>query len=322
MSIGSSTSFNFLAPVDDEMHRPLWSVMIPTYNCADYLRETLGSVLEQDPGPEQMQIMVVDDASNDRPEDIVMELGKGRVGFYRQVSNEGHINNFESALNFSRGHLIHLLHGDDRVIWGFYREMEKLFEQLPDISAGFCRHYFIGKDGDQGYITPIIQETGMMSDFFEKMLQENLVQTPSMVVKRSVYEKIGMFDHRFICKEDYEMWLRIGKYFKVGYCKRPLAEYRNYHGSHTTRTINQNWDTMLLLQEIKSSYNEGLVQNLEQIHQQSMATMAWYNIQTLLQMNEPKAASDLMRKTLKLNIPMKQKLRVLKAYFKGLKFRN
>jgi glycosyltransferase involved in cell wall biosynthesis len=41
--------------------RPLWSVMIPTYNCADYLRETLASVLAQDPGPEEMQIEVVDD---------------------------------------------------------------------------------------------------------------------------------------------------------------------------------------------------------------------------------------------------------------------
>lgn len=49
-----------ILPVADGEPRPLWSVMIPTYNCASYLRETLASVLAQDPGPDLMQIAVVD----------------------------------------------------------------------------------------------------------------------------------------------------------------------------------------------------------------------------------------------------------------------
>ena len=51
-----------IAPVPAGVRRPRWSVMIPTFNCAKYLRETLGSVLAQDPGPERMQIEVVDAA--------------------------------------------------------------------------------------------------------------------------------------------------------------------------------------------------------------------------------------------------------------------
>ena len=57
--------------------RPRWSVMIPTYNCADHLRAALAGVLAQDPGPEEMQIEVVDDASEDDPESVVAELGGG-----------------------------------------------------------------------------------------------------------------------------------------------------------------------------------------------------------------------------------------------------
>ena len=81
-----------ILPVSEGASRPLWSVMIPTYNCAHYLRETLASVLEQDPGIERMQIEVVDDCSTlDDPESVVKELGQGRVSFYRQPENVGYI---------------------------------------------------------------------------------------------------------------------------------------------------------------------------------------------------------------------------------------
>ena len=50
-----------LAPVSEAVHRPLWSVMIPTFDCARFLHQTLESVLSQDPGPDVMQIEVIDD---------------------------------------------------------------------------------------------------------------------------------------------------------------------------------------------------------------------------------------------------------------------
>ena len=50
-------------PIVERADRPTWSVMIPTYNCAPFLRAALRSVLEQDPGPDSMQIEVVDDCS-------------------------------------------------------------------------------------------------------------------------------------------------------------------------------------------------------------------------------------------------------------------
>ncbi|HEX6180965.1 MAG TPA: glycosyltransferase, partial [Chitinophagaceae bacterium] len=74
-----------IAPVSPEIHRPLWSVMIPAYNCAGYLVEALNSVLAQDPGEEIMQIQVVDDCSTDaNMRQLVQEVGKGRVEYFRQ----------------------------------------------------------------------------------------------------------------------------------------------------------------------------------------------------------------------------------------------
>ncbi len=53
-----------LAPVSEGGQRPLWSVVVPTFHFARFLHQTLESVLSQDPGPDVMQIEVIDDCSN------------------------------------------------------------------------------------------------------------------------------------------------------------------------------------------------------------------------------------------------------------------
>ena len=77
-AVALSTAFRpAIPPVPAGVARPLWSVMIPTYDCAHHLRETLVRVLAQDPGPDAMQIEVVDDHSTrDAPEDVVREVGE------------------------------------------------------------------------------------------------------------------------------------------------------------------------------------------------------------------------------------------------------
>ena len=127
-----------LPPLPDTPDRPLWSVMIPTYNCSGFLREALESVLSQAPGRERMQIEVVDDHSTeDDPAAIVRDVGAGRVGFYRQTQNVGHVRNFETCLIRARGRFVHLLHGDDMILPGFYRAMERAFDSQPGIGAAF-----------------------------------------------------------------------------------------------------------------------------------------------------------------------------------------
>ncbi len=130
-----------IPPVPEGVPRPLWSVMIPTYNSGKYLRETLTSVLVQAPGTDVMQITVVDDHSTqDNPAAVVEELGQGRVEFYRQTENVGLSKNFQTCLELSRGKLIHQLHGDDCVRDGFYQKMQRAFSEQPEIGAAFCRN--------------------------------------------------------------------------------------------------------------------------------------------------------------------------------------
>ncbi len=222
--------------------RPLWSVMIPTYNCANYLRETLASVLAQDPGSEVMQIEVIDDHSTkDDPKAVVEELGQGRVGFYQQPQNVGYIKNFETCLQRSRGKLVHLLHGDDCVRDGFYRKLQRGFDENPQVGAAFCRHLYMNERNHWTWISHLEQsESGILDNWLERIAIEQRIQTPSIVVRRDVYERLGGFDRRMTCwGEDWEMWVRIAANYPVWYEVEPLALYRNSSTSLTgtsTRT--------------------------------------------------------------------------------------
>ncbi|MEH1827681.1 MAG: glycosyltransferase [Nostoc sp.] len=218
-----------ITPVPNEMPRPLWSVMIPTFNCANYLRQTLASVLAQDPGTEVMQIEVIDDGSTqDDPATVVEELGQSRVGFYRQKANVGYIRNFATCLQRSRGKLIHLLHGDDYVRDGFYRKLQHAFEQKPEIGAAFCRSLYIDEQGHWQSISPLeLPESGILSNWLEQIAAGQRLTTPSIVVRRDVYEKLGGFNPCFSCAgEDWEMWVRIAAHYPVWFEVEPLAAYR------------------------------------------------------------------------------------------------
>jgi glycosyltransferase involved in cell wall biosynthesis len=228
-----------ILPVPDGTPRPLWSVMIPTYNCAKYLRETLASVLAQDPGPDVMQIEVVDDCSTqDDPAAVVEELGHGRVVFYQQPKNVGNTRNYQTCLERSRGKLIHLLHGDDCVRDGFYHKMQRAFEK-PEIGAAFCRTINMDEHSHWHSILPLQQpESGVLSNWLERIAVKQLIRTPSVVVRRDVYEKIGAFDHRLLYLEDWEMWVRIAAHYPVWYEVEPLAVYRTRRpGSLSERSV-------------------------------------------------------------------------------------
>lgn len=237
--LADMSSRGSLAPIADGLPRPLWSVMIPTHNCAGYLRQTLASVLSQDSGPDVMQIEVVDDASTmDDPEVVVREMGAGRVAFHRQAVNVGHTANFQTCLERSRGQIVHLLHGDDAVQPGFYEKMGMAFEQVPRLGAAFCRQIYIDEEGRKIWHSPLERESsGILENWLQRISVRQLIQTPSIVVAREVYEQIGTFDRRLSWVEDWEMWVRIAAYRDVWFETEQLALYRVHGGSSTSRQL-------------------------------------------------------------------------------------
>jgi glycosyltransferase involved in cell wall biosynthesis len=209
--------------------------MIPAFECAAYLGDTLRSVLAQDPGHKAMQIEVVDDASGEDLQAVVAEVGQGRIGYHRQPRNVGHIVNFATCLQRSRGEIVHLLHGDDLVLPGFYAAIERGFDD-PAVGAAFCRWQIIDEAGAVTAVAEPEQATaGPLEDALARLASEQRVVTPAIAVRRAVWEHLGGFDPRLECAEDWEMWVRIAAQYRVWYEPALLASYRRHAQSNTGR---------------------------------------------------------------------------------------
>jgi glycosyltransferase involved in cell wall biosynthesis len=210
--------------------------MIPTFNCAKYLKQTLESVLAQDFDPEQMQIEVVDDCSTkDDPETVVREIGKGRVAFYRKPKNEGAIANFNTCIERSCGHLVHILHGDDYVLPGFYEKLTEQAKINPDVTAFFVRCQIVDEDGSLNSISGRVSHLARPSRLPGDLLYSNDLMTPGVVVRRSHYETCGGFLSGLVHVADWEMWVRaIGNGGGL-WLNELSAAYRFFPGNDTGR---------------------------------------------------------------------------------------
>lgn len=218
-----------IPPLPNSPDRPLWSVMIPAYNCAAFIPDAINSVLAQDPGREIMQIQLVDDASTDADvQSLVDALGKGRVEYYRQPSNVGPIRNFETCINRSRGHVVHLLHGDDRVLPGFYAKLGQLLHRYPEAGAAVSHYSYIEEAGrPNGIPTAQAQTEGLLDNWLLRLAEYQRLQYVSTVVRRTVYEELGSF-YGPPYGEDWEMWVRIARHYPFVYTPEILGEYRGH----------------------------------------------------------------------------------------------
>jgi len=228
-----------IGPVHEATDRPFWSVMIPTYNSGEYLRRTLESVLCQALGPDEMQIEVVDGCSTrDDPEPVLEELGKGRVTFFRLPSNRGPAHTFNKCIERSRGHWVHILHGDDTVNEDFYKSYRRACESVHDAAIVHSRHYEID---DQDRITRTsrtantARQSFVVTDFSNEQALVNQCCFPTVVVKRDVYERVGGFCEFFQHYNDMDMWFRASLAGSAIFVNRVAANYRLHPGQDSAR---------------------------------------------------------------------------------------
>jgi glycosyltransferase involved in cell wall biosynthesis len=192
----------------------LVSVIIPTYNRAPVLGRAVESVLAQ--SLPSFELIVVDDGSSDGTTDVVSQFGD-RVKLIRQ-ENRGASSARNAGIRASRGELIAFLDSDDEWLPSKLEKQAALFSDGDFICHTEEIWYRNGKQVPQ---KKIHRKQG--GRFFQRALERCLISPSSVMISRSLLDRVGWFDEDLPAAEDYDLWLRITAFHEVAFVPEPLV---------------------------------------------------------------------------------------------------
>lgn len=190
---------------------PLFSVVIPTYNQADYLRKALKCVLEQT--FQDFEVVVVNNYSTDSTLDVVREFEDPRVRLinYRNNGIIGASRNM--GIRSTKGEYVAFLDSDDLWYQNKLARVAQALEEEPE--AGLVSHDQVQvREGHKDRRTWYGPPEGYAGSLYRYLLLvSNGPSTSATVVARRYLEQVGLFseDPAFVTVEDYDLWLRLSK---------------------------------------------------------------------------------------------------------------
>ncbi|MDL2122790.1 MAG: glycosyltransferase [Deltaproteobacteria bacterium] len=208
---------------------PLVSVIIPTYNRGWTLKDAIDSVLAQD--FTDFELIVVDDGSTDNTQDILSSYKKDIV-VLRQ-DNKGVSSARNKGIVSASGQFIAFLDSDDLWLSQKLSTQVDFFNANPDALICQTEEKWI-RNGIR--VNPKKRHKKLSGDIFNPSLYLCLVSPSAVMIKRSLFEKTGMFDESFPACEDYDMWLRVSCRYPVYLINTPLIKKRGGHDDQLSRS--------------------------------------------------------------------------------------
>jgi glycosyltransferase involved in cell wall biosynthesis len=237
----------------------LVSVIIPTYNSADYLPAAIESALAQTYS--YKEIIVIDDGSTDNTRFAVQPF-KDKI-VYIQKENQGPASARNSGIMNSKGEFIAFLDADDIWLPGKIKAQVEFFRQNPDFSLVHTNTWIM-ENGDTCYPT-FVSLKPPSGNAFNTLFLSNHISTLTVMLKRDCLEGLNGFDENkaLIGLEDYDLWLRIALKHKIGYLDEILSVYRIHDAniSDESKLIQSN---LFLIEKLEKSFEHAEVdhQNL------------------------------------------------------------
>ncbi len=212
--------------------RTVISIIIPTYNRKELVREAVESVLAQKDVGEECETIVVDDGSTDGTGEALSRFGDRITCLRRERSGVSAARNL--GISRSKGEWIAFLDSDDLWRPGKLAAQVRFFSDNPGVPLCQTEEVWV-RNGNR--VNPRSYHKKPEGHCFSQLLERCLVSPSAVMIHRGVFEEVGLFDQSFPACEDFDLWLRIGCRFPLGLVPKPLVVKRGGHPDQLSATV-------------------------------------------------------------------------------------
>jgi glycosyltransferase involved in cell wall biosynthesis len=210
---------------------PAISVVLPVYNAERFVKEAIDSVLKQTFS--DFELIVIDDGSSDSSVNIVKSFSDDRIVLVSNEVNKGLIYSLNLGLQMARGKYIVRMDADDVCFADRFQKQFDFMEVNPGVAV--CGGQMEDYDGVKK-----INNVEINSPKLKASLLFTCVLSHPTVIMRSESIKSGnfLYDSRFPHSEDYELWSRIARKFKIANISDVILKYR-FHPQQVSRVYSE-----------------------------------------------------------------------------------
>ena len=212
----------------------LISIIIPAYNCSKSISRSIDSVIKQTYS--NWELLIIDDGSTDKTKEIVEEYitKNPKLKYYHQENSGAPASPRNNGIRRSKGNYIAFLDHDDEWLPEKLAKQVLLFENLDIQNIGFvaCNVYTIEENNKK------IIKLKNRGNILEALLEGDFIYScSSVMIKKDVFQKVGLFDENLKCADDWDMWLKISSAgYNFNFVDEPILNYY-IHNNNTSKTI-------------------------------------------------------------------------------------
>ncbi|MEW5975387.1 MAG: glycosyltransferase family 2 protein [Acidobacteriota bacterium] len=204
---------------------PLVSIVTPSFNQGRFIEETIQSVLSQDYS--SLEYLVMDGGSTDNTLDVLRRY-ESRLRWVSEP-DRGQSHAINKGFARARGEIVAWLNSDDTFVQGAVNKAVRHFQKNPDVMMVYGEGYLIDEQSQVKQRFPATEPFNL----WRLIYYGDYILQQTVFMRKEVFDQVGMLDESLHYGMDWDLWIRIGKRFRIDYIPEFLGNLREYSAAKT-----------------------------------------------------------------------------------------